>query len=175
MADYTWKLVLVFNWKVFVLDQTWLYHKSKAQNFIFHEEGLFKSKTSSKKESTALQKVGTLFSNMLKTHLSKSTRKDMKPKYFLLLKITKNNQRFKHLKNNYKNIKSIRHLKKCFLFMHTLRAESFQGKSNSNMKKPQMLPPHQTKKICTILVCCCYCYKEERCYSTHVDARDIFM
>ena len=65
MADYTWKLVLVFNWKVFVLDQTWLYHKSKAQNF--HEEGLFKSKTSTKKESTALQKVGTLFSNMLRT------------------------------------------------------------------------------------------------------------
>ena len=34
-----------------------------------------------------------------------------------------------------------------FLFMHTLSAESFQGKSNSNMKKPQMLPPHQTKNL----------------------------
>ena len=155
MADYTWKLVLVFNWKVFVLDQTWLYHKSKAQNFIFHEEGLFKSKTSTKKESTALQKVGTLFSNMLKTHLSKSTRKDMKPKYFLLLKITKNNQRFKHLKNNYKNIKSIRHLKKCFLFMHTLRAESFQGKSNSNMRNHKCyrhIKPKNLHHSCLLLL-----------------------
>ena len=38
-----------------------------------------------------------------------------------------------------------------FLFMHTLSAESFQGKSNSNMKKPQMLPPHQTKKFAPFL------------------------
>ena len=151
MADYTWKLVLVFNWKVFVLDQTWLYHKSKAQNFIFLEEGLFRGKTSTKKESTALQKVGTLFSNMLKTLLSKSTRVDIKLIYFLLLKNTKNNQIQKCKTMVTKTWKVVNILRRAFHFMYTLSAESFQGKSNSNMKKPQMLPPHQTKKFAPFL------------------------